>query len=120
MRIAPPLARFQVIEGKQVGPQHAEAARNLDAVSKGYDMTRHSDMGASDRIVGGSLSAQFVRDFAVVGNPDQVTSHLLDLVAMGLERFVVVGPGLFPGERSSAQDVLFTREVMPILRKIAA
>ena len=120
MKIAPPLARFQVIEGKQVGPQDAEAARNLDAVSKGYDMTRHSDMSAADRISGGSLSQDFVRNFAVVGDPDQVTAHLLDLVAMGLERFVVVGPGLFPGERSARQDALFTREVMPVLRKSVA
>ncbi len=119
MLIAPPLARFQVIEGRQVGPQDAEAARNLEAVRKGYDMTRHSDMSGADRIAGGSLSAQFVRDFAVVGNPDQVTRHLLDLVAMGIERFVVVGPGLYPGERSAAQDALFTCEVMPALRKSA-
>ncbi len=120
MRIAPPLARFQVIEGKQVGPQDAEAARNLDTVSKGYDMTRHSDIGGADKIKGGGLSADFVRDFAVVGTPDQVTRHLLDLVAMGLERFVVVGPGLYPGEQSARQDALFTQEVMPTLRKSAA
>lgn len=117
MRIAPPLARFQVIEGKQVGPQDAEAARNLEAVSKGYDMTRHSDMQAADRIAGGGLSADFVRDFAVVGNPDEVTQHLLELCAMGIERFVVVGPGLFPGARAAAQDALFTGEVIPALRK---
>jgi 5,10-methylenetetrahydromethanopterin reductase len=118
--IAPPLARFQVIEGRQVGPQDDEAARNLEAVSKGYDMTRHSDMSGADRIAGGSLSAQFVRDFAVVGNPDEVTAHLLSLHAMGIERFVVVGPGLYPGARAAAQDALFTREVMPALRKSCA
>lgn len=116
MRIAPPLARFQVIEGKQVGPQDAEASRNLEAVGKGYDMTRHSDVTGADRIAGGSLSAEFVRDFAVVGNPDQVIGHLSNLCAMGLERFVVVGPSLFAGERSASQNALFTQEVMPALR----
>jgi 5,10-methylenetetrahydromethanopterin reductase len=120
MRIAPPLARFQVIEGRQVGPQDAEAARNLDAVSKGYDMTRHSDMGASDRIAGGSLSPDFVRRFAVVGTPDEVIAQLVGLRAMGIERFVVVGPGLFAGERAATQDALFISEVMPALRKATA
>ncbi|MBV1918323.1 MAG: LLM class flavin-dependent oxidoreductase [Sphingomonadaceae bacterium] len=116
MQIAPPLARFQVIEGKQVGPQGEEAAKNLDAVKSGYDMTRHSDIATKEKIKGGGLSPEFVRNFAVVGNPERVIERLLELRRMGLDRFVVVGPGLYPSDWSDKDRDLFTREVMPALR----
>ena len=64
---------------------------------------------------GGGLSEEFVREFAVVGTPDQCTRRLLELKAMGLERFVVVGPGFYPANWGEAAG-LFAREVMPALR----
>lgn len=115
MHMAPPLARFQVIEGRQVGPQDAEAARNLDKVKSGYDMTRHGVHDAQDRMVGGNFTPEFVSRFAIVGSPDHVARRLLDLHALGLERFVVVGPGFYPESWGAARD-LFQREVLPALR----
>ncbi|MEZ5744352.1 MAG: hypothetical protein R3D89_11685, partial [Sphingomonadaceae bacterium] len=110
-----PLARFQVIEGKQVGPQGEEAAKNLDAVKSGYDMTRHGNIHDSEKIKGGGLSPEFVRQFAIVGPPDVVTERLLELKALGLERFVVVGPGFYPADWGEAGE-LFHREVIPALK----
>ena len=88
---------------------------NLDAIKSGYDMTKHGVHNAQDRIVGGSLSAEFVREFAIVGSPDHCTRRLLELKAMGLERFVAVGPGFYPASWGEAAG-LFAREVMPALR----
>ena len=115
MRMAPPLARFQVIEGKQVGPQGAEASKNLEAVKSGYDMTKHGSINTGDKIKGGALTPEFVRNFAIVGPPDRVTERLLGLRKMGLERFVVVGPGFYPAEWGES-GTLFQREVIPALK----
>ena len=117
MQLAPPLARFQIIEGKQVGPGSAEARRNLDAVKTGYDMTRHSETASNKKIRNGALSPDFVREFAVVGNPEQVTARLLDMMRMGLDRFVVVGPGVYPPGWSEEECGLFAQEVIPALRE---
>lgn len=115
MHMAPPLARFQVIQGKTVGPADAAMAQNMDAIKDGYDMTKHGVHDAKDRIVGGGMTPEFVKRFAVVGTPDTCIERLLALRAAGLDRFVVVGPGFYPKEWGEAAG-LFAREVIPALR----
>jgi 5,10-methylenetetrahydromethanopterin reductase len=115
MHMAPPLARFQVIQGKTVGPADSAMAENMDAIKSGYDMTKHGVHNAKDRIVGGGMTPEFVRRFAIVGSPDHCTERLLALRAVGLERFVVVGPGFYPSEWGEAGK-LFVKEVIPALR----
>ncbi len=115
MHMAPPLARFQVISGSKVGPTDQAADDNLEAIRSGYDMNKHGVHDAQDRIVGGALSEDFVRNFAIVGSPDHCTRRLLALKAMGLERFVVVGPGFYPASWGEAGG-LFASEVMPAVR----
>lgn len=116
MHMVPPLARFQVIQGKTVGPADAAMARNMDAIKGGYDMRKHGVHDARERLVGGALTPDFVRRFAVVGPPDHCSERLRALKALGLERFVVVGPGFYPASWGEARD-LFAREVMPALRE---
>ncbi len=115
MKMAPPLARFQVIEGTQVGPRGEEAEKNLDTIKSGYDMTEHGNIHSKDRIKGGGLSPEFVSEFAIVGPPDTVTDRLLGLRDLGLERFVCVGPGFYPPEWGEAGE-LFAKEVLPALK----
>lgn len=115
MHMAPPLARFQVIQGKTVGPADGAMSENMDAIRSGYDMTKHGVHDAQDRIVGGGLTPDFVKRFAVVGSPDHCTQRLLELRKAGLERLVVVGPGFYPAEWGEA-GTLFTKEVIPALR----
>jgi 5,10-methylenetetrahydromethanopterin reductase len=118
MHMAPPLARFQVIQGKTVGPADAAMAENMDAIRTGYDMRKHGVTDAKERLIGGSLTPDFVRRFAIVGSPDHCTQRLLALRAAGLERFVVVGPGFYPASWGEAAG-LFVREVIPALRAAA-
>ena len=115
MHMAPPLARFQVIQGSSSGPLDAEATANLSAAGRGYDMTEHGNIASKTRIVGGTLTPGFVRRFAIVGSPDHCTRRLLDLRAAGIERFVIVGPGFYPAEWGDDAG-LFAREVIPALR----
>ncbi|MDE2303030.1 MAG: LLM class flavin-dependent oxidoreductase [Sphingomonadales bacterium] len=113
MAMAPPLARFQVMEGAAAGPGGGDAS--LAAVRAGYDMTRHGEIGETRRLTQGALSPDFVRRFAVVGPPDHCLARLAALRALGIDRFVIVGPGFYPEAWGTARD-LFAREVMPALR----
>jgi 5,10-methylenetetrahydromethanopterin reductase len=114
MHMAPPLARFQTMQG-QVGPADARTAEELSKVQAGYDMTEHGNVASKQRIVGGALSPEFVSRFAVVGTPERCHERLRELLELGLQRLVVVGPGFYPSDWGEAAQ-LFAREVMPALR----
>ena len=115
MRMAPPLARFQVMQGNAKGPGEADETGSFQAIREGYDMTRHGGAHEENRLTHGALSPEFVRDFAVVGTPEACTAKLLALRAAGIERFVIVGPGFYPAEWGEAAS-LFAREVLPVLK----
>ncbi len=110
-----PLARFQVIQGNAAGPQVAGDAENFDAIRRGYDMNRHSEAISHEKLGGATLSPEFVRRFAIVGPPEHCVERLLELHALGIERFVIVGPGFHP-EADGSGPGLFVREVMPAVR----
>lgn len=116
MFFAPPMVRFQVMQGKTAGPQSAEDAANLDVVHKGYDMTKHGDSSATEHLTSGQLTPDFVRRFAIAGSPDQCTERLLELIRAGLDRFVIVGSSFLPPEWGEARD-LIPREVLPAVRQ---
>jgi 5,10-methylenetetrahydromethanopterin reductase len=113
MIMAPPLARFQVLEGAAAGPGGDDAS--LGAVRAGYDMNKHGGTLEKNKLTHGALSPDFVRRFAIAGTPEQCTRRLLELRRAGLERFVIVGPGFYPEAWGEARG-LFAREVIPALR----
>ncbi|MDE2403851.1 MAG: LLM class flavin-dependent oxidoreductase [Sphingomonadales bacterium] len=115
MRMAAPLARFQVMQGSAKGPSKGHQNASLQAIRDGYDMNRHGGVHEQNRLTHGALSPEFVRDFAVVGTPEACTAKLLALRDAGIDRFVIVGPGFYPPEWGEAAD-LFAREVLPALR----
>jgi 5,10-methylenetetrahydromethanopterin reductase len=110
-----PLARFQVIQGNAAGPQSGSDQENFAAIRMGYDMTQHGGL-SHDKIKGTTLAWDFVQRFAIVGPPDHCVERLLQLASLGIERFVVVGPGHHP-ESGTAGRSLFVREVMPAVRQ---
>jgi 5,10-methylenetetrahydromethanopterin reductase len=110
-----PLARFQVIQGAAAGPQTAADAENFAAIRGGYDMTKHDHVISHDKLKGAQLDWDFVRRFAIVGPPEHCIERLLALADLGIERFVVVGPGFHP-EAGTGGRSLFASEVMPKVR----
>ena len=63
-----------------------------------------------------TLDAQFVDHFGIVGPPDVCIERLQALAALGVERFVIVGPSLGADREAAAEAmVLFTKEVLPAL-----
>ncbi|MFT4010524.1 MAG: LLM class flavin-dependent oxidoreductase [Nocardioidaceae bacterium] len=113
-RIVMPLARFQIMErATAAGPGDPADKRAYDAIRRGYDMTKHSDF-SHDKLIGERVDFGFIRRFAVVGDPEQCTAQILALAGLGIDRFVVVGPGLIPDGRPEGS--LFTDEVIPAVR----
>jgi 5,10-methylenetetrahydromethanopterin reductase len=111
-----PLARFQVIQGDAAGPMRSSDAENFAAIRRGYDMNKHGMVHSDDKIKGATLAWDFVQRFAIVGPPDHCVERLLELAALGIERFVIVGPGFHP-EAGDRRRTLFASEVMPAVRQ---
>jgi 5,10-methylenetetrahydromethanopterin reductase len=109
-----PLARFQVMLAEAAGPLDELDRRNLGAIRRGYDMNKHSSQDPHSKIIGAEIDFDFVRRFAIVGPPDHCIERLRALIALGIERFVVVGPGFHPEYQAGRS--LFAEEVIPALR----
>lgn len=115
-----PLARFQVIQGSAAGPRSAADDANFEAIRQGYDMTKHAERATDHgKVVGGAIDGDFIDRFAVTGPPDECARRLLELVDVGVERFIVVGPGIHP-EAAAPGRTLFASEVIPAVRSALA
>ena len=112
-RLVTPLARFQVLHGTVAGPIRPGDGTAYDAVRRGYAMTKHSRFD-EDKLVGESIDFDFVRRFAVIGTPDECAARLTELAGLGIDRFVVFGPGVY--DDGSSGRSLFAAEVIPAVR----
>jgi 5,10-methylenetetrahydromethanopterin reductase len=110
-----PLARFQVIQGDAAGPKSESDETNYSAIRRSYDMTKHGEVMSQKKLGGATLTWDFVERFAIVGPPDHCIERLLQLAALGIERFVILGPGLHPEAWTDGRS-LFASEVMPAVR----
>jgi len=106
-------ARFSVMHGAVQGPVSDEQRTVMEDLHRSYDMTRHT---RADSPQSGKLTAEFVDRYAVVGPPEQCVERLSGLAALGLSKFVIVGPTA-GAERERAIDAVarFESEVLPVL-----
>ena len=107
-------ARFSALHGTPVGPSSAEERRVFERVHAAYDMTVHTRSHTPQAAI---LTSEFAREYGVFGPADSCVERLRALAALGITRFVVVGPGrdADPAERERAEH-RFAAEVMPALR----
>jgi 5,10-methylenetetrahydromethanopterin reductase len=105
-------ARFSAMHGPVVGPAADADRRVLEGIAPAYDMTRHFRRQAAD-----DVPDAFLHRFAVVGPPAACAERLAALVALGLDRLVIVG-GSPDGDRATtaATGACFLEEVAPALR----
>ena len=84
-------------------------------VGRRYDSRQHLNNRADHTA---PLSPDFVDRFAVVGSPDECAERLTGLAALGIDRFVISGPG-FGADRDQARTAgrLLVHELLPALRK---
>jgi len=91
-------------------PQEAATVRE---VGTAYDEARH---GLSHAAHTKMLDDAFLTRFAVVGSPEQCLDRLQQLIALGLDRIVVVpGSRDTDPERLARSNVRFARHVLPAL-----
>ena len=109
-------AHFSSMPGS-TGAGLAERDRETVAeVGRRYDSNEHLRNDARHTAV---LDDDFIERFAVVGTPDAVVDRLTELAALGLDRFVLTGPG-FGTSRDDARiaNELIVTEVLPALRDV--
>ena len=109
--LAAPLARFSTLNGRTVGPASPSELEVFEKLRAHYDMNQHG------RAPAGVLTPEFLDRFAVVGPPDHCVERLLELVELGVTRFVVCGAlGWTDTSQEQLSRELLTSEVMPALR----
>ena len=108
------LARFNVMHGTPVGPNDDRSAAMLTELHQRYDMNHHTQGGS---VQAATITADFADRYAVLGDAAEVTARL-QVVGLGLDKFVLMGVGRAPGlddESKVAYDALVD-EVVPALR----
>jgi 5,10-methylenetetrahydromethanopterin reductase len=107
-------ARFSAMHGTPVGPVSEGDRALLRRVHDAYDMNRHARTGSRQAAL---LDDDFAARFAVYGPPARVIARLRELLALGLERLMIVGASVGADrEAARASEARFVREVLPALR----
>jgi 5,10-methylenetetrahydromethanopterin reductase len=107
-------ARFSgMLKGNAVKSLAPESRSVVEAVSAQYDMSHHGEQEAKHTAL---LTDAFLDSFAIAGPSSYCIEHLKELIALGLDRLIIVGPGpgTDPDELTQTQKHLF-QEVLPAL-----
>ena len=98
--------RFSVMHGQTYGPVTEQQQRVLTDTHRGFNMRDHSASIMPP--------AEFVDQFAIVGPPDTCISRIQDVITLGIDRIVVLGPTVdeTEGDEKLAAD-LMVKEVLP-------
>ena len=107
-------ARFSVMHGKASGPVSDQDRAVLHNLHDAYDMRAHT---RGDSAQAGTLTADFIDRFAVVGTPDQCVVRLRRLGALGLDKIAITGALRGVSETQAAVSRgLLEKEVLPAVR----
>jgi len=106
-------ARFSGMSKDAIQSLAPESRSVVEAVSAQYDMSHHGEQEAKHTAL---LTDAFLESFAIVGPSSYCIERLQELIALGLERLVIVGPGrgTDPDEVKQA-EMRFFQEVLPAL-----
>ena len=107
-------ARFSVMHGRPTGPLDDADREVLQGVHRSYDMTRHIRSGAAQTA---ALTDEFIDTFGIAGDVTYCIKRLRELIGLGLERLIIVGPSI-GAEREAAitARARFEHDVLPALR----
>jgi 5,10-methylenetetrahydromethanopterin reductase len=108
-------AHFSGMPGHPVDALPPEDASVVTALAEHYDSSRHARSGASHVAF---IDDDFVERFGVVGSPERCTERLAELVRLGLDRIVIVGPAPdSPPVLAEEARALLVSSVLPELRR---
>jgi 5,10-methylenetetrahydromethanopterin reductase len=110
-------ARFSAMDGTVRSPIDEGSKAVLERVHGSYDMHQHTRAGSPQSK---HLTDEFVDRFGVVGPPAHCVGRLTELLALGIDRLIVVGPSA-DADRDQARVAMrtFVEEVMPAVREAA-
>ncbi len=98
--------RFSVMHGKTHGPVTQAEKEALTNLHKEYNMR--------DRNVSVVPPAEFVDQFAIVGPPETCIRRIQEIIDLGIDRIVVMGPTVDADEDEEKRCAeLLAREVLP-------
>ena len=98
--------RFSVMHGKTHGPVTQAEKAVLENLHEAYNMR--------DRTVSVVPPAAFVDQFAIAGPPETCIRRIREIVDLGIDRIVVMGPTVDADEAEETRCAdLFAREVLP-------
>ena len=98
--------RFSVMHGKTFGPVTQAEKEILANLRKEYNMR--------DRNVSVVPPAEFVDQFAIVGPPERCIGRIQEIIDLGIDRIVVMGPTVDATDDDQKRCVeLLVREVLP-------
>ena len=107
-------ARFSVMHGEIAGPADASQTQVFRDIHERYDMNAHGQQGGQQTT---ALTDEFMDTYAILGGAEHCKDRLRELIALGIDKFAVSGPGLDArSPESLAAASQFTAEVMPGLR----
>ena len=108
-------ARFSAMDGAVRTPIDDESRQVLQRVHASYDMHQHTRAGSPQA---GKLTDDFVDRFGIVGSPQHCIQRLTELIDLGIDRFIVVGPSIDTDrEQATIAARRFVDDVMPALRE---
>lgn len=106
--------RFSTMHGTPTGPVDEVERETMAKLIETYDMTMHTRADSRQADV---LTPEFIQRFGVVGPPDACADKLNDLIAMGLDKVIIVGPSLGADrDKALAAMARFPQEVLPLLK----
>ena len=106
--------RFSTMHGTPTGPVDDVERETMARLIDTYDMTMHTRADSQQAAV---LSPEFIDRFGIVGPPAACADRLQELLAMGLDKLIIVGPSL-GADREAAQRAMarFPAEVLPLVK----
>jgi 5,10-methylenetetrahydromethanopterin reductase len=107
-------ARFQVMHGSVVGPASEAERAVFQKVHDSYDMNHHARAGSQQA---SAITPEFADRFAILGKPEHCIARLQEIIALGLDRLVIVGASMGADREAAAvAESCFLEEVLPALR----
>ena len=107
--------RFSTMHGTPTGPVDDVERETMAKLIETYDMTHHTQAGSRQAE---ALSPEFIDRFGIVGPPAACADKLNELVAMGLDKLIIVGPSLGADrDKALAAMARFPADVLPLLKR---
>ena len=101
------------MHGEVIGPVSDEERDTFGRVHDAYDMTMHARGGSAQAAV---LNTAFANEFGIFGPPSYCVERIAELIELGIDRFLIVGPT--PGARDPEQARAAERLVSEVLPKL--